>query len=37
MIAIHERYPEINIVPSHDRRVFAELPQLPYKPQQPNG
>jgi len=29
MIAIHERYPEITIVPAHDQRVFAEIPRLP--------
>ena len=34
MIAIHERYPEITIVPSHDQRVFAELPHLTSDPQQ---
>jgi len=34
MIAIHERYPEITIVPSHDQGVFAELPHLPSAPPQ---
>ena len=36
MIAIHERYPEITIVPAHDQRVFAEIPHLPSEPQQPS-
>ena len=34
MIAIHERYPEITIVPAHDQRVFAEIPRLASEPQQ---
>ena len=28
MIAIHERYPEIDIVPAHDRRAYAGIPRL---------
>ena len=28
MIAIHERYPEIAIVPAHDQRAYADLPRL---------
>ena len=28
MIAIHERYPEIAIVPAHDRRAYADIPRL---------
>jgi glyoxylase-like metal-dependent hydrolase (beta-lactamase superfamily II) len=29
MIAIHERYPEIAIVPAHDQRAYAGIPRLP--------
>jgi glyoxylase-like metal-dependent hydrolase (beta-lactamase superfamily II) len=28
MIAIHERYPEIAIVPAHDQRAYADVPRL---------
>jgi glyoxylase-like metal-dependent hydrolase (beta-lactamase superfamily II) len=33
MIAIHERYPEIAIVPAHDRRAYADIPRLLSEPQ----
>jgi len=29
LIGIHERYPEIIIVPAHDPRGFADMPRLP--------
>jgi glyoxylase-like metal-dependent hydrolase (beta-lactamase superfamily II) len=29
MISIHERYPGIAIVPSHDQRAYADIPRLP--------
>jgi glyoxylase-like metal-dependent hydrolase (beta-lactamase superfamily II) len=32
MMAIHERYPEIVIVPAHDRRAYADIPRLPSGP-----
>jgi glyoxylase-like metal-dependent hydrolase (beta-lactamase superfamily II) len=33
IISIHERYPEITIVPSHDPRGYADLPRLVPEPQ----
>jgi glyoxylase-like metal-dependent hydrolase (beta-lactamase superfamily II) len=33
MIAIHERYPEIAIVPAHDPSAYADIPRLPSEPQ----
>jgi glyoxylase-like metal-dependent hydrolase (beta-lactamase superfamily II) len=32
MIAIHERYPEITIVPAHDPSGYADIPRLPSAP-----
>ncbi|HWE24566.1 MAG TPA: MBL fold metallo-hydrolase [Myxococcales bacterium] len=29
MVAIHQRYPEITIVPAHDERAYADIPRLP--------
>ena len=29
LIGIHERYPEITIVPAHDPRGYADMPRLP--------
>lgn len=28
VVAIHERYPEITIVPAHDQRAYADIPRL---------
>jgi glyoxylase-like metal-dependent hydrolase (beta-lactamase superfamily II) len=29
MIAIHERYPDLTIVPAHDQHAYADIPRLP--------
>lgn len=31
MAAIHERYPDIVLMPAHDARGFAALPKLPIR------
>jgi len=36
VISIHERYPEITIVPSHDPRGYADVPRLLPEPQRPS-